>query len=347
MFKGEFKIKTPEDIKSKYNEFRYNFLPIKNDEYNLNWVIMFEIPTDAFKDKMISVSIVIGLGGLLTVLILIVFSRLIINGALKPIDQIVIAMNKAADGDLSVRTDVKSSNEIEVISVRLNEMLDHMETDRDDLVNQKNEILVLLDEVEELVQENNRVYYETIKTLAKTIDAKDTYTGGHCDRVTEVSTKIGIRLGLSSDDIRVLSYSGMLHDIGKIGISEAIITKEGKLTEEEFDEIKKHPEIGFGILKNINFLKRSSEVVYRHHEKLDGSGYPNNLKGDEIDILSRIIAVADSFDAMSSDRSYRKALSREICISELKRCSGSQFDGKIVSVLIDLLDDDEIIAFKD
>ncbi len=328
-----------------YNEYKYNFIPVSDEKYSLNWILMFEIPSDVFKSKVRDLSALIALGGLITVLILIVFSRLIINGALKPIDEIVDAMNSAAMGDLSVRTNIKSSNEIEVISLRLNEMLKHMEADRDDLVNQKNEILDLLNEVEELVQENNRVYYETIKSLAKTIDAKDAYTGGHCERVTEVSTKIGMELGLPEDDIRVLSYSGMLHDIGKIGVAESIISKDGRLTDAEFDEVKKHPQIGFDILKNINFLKKSSGVVLRHHERLDGTGYPNALKGHEIDLLSRIVSVADAFDAMSSDRAYRKALSKEECLSELRRASGSQFDEVVVETLISLLDNETIIAF--
>lgn len=333
-------------FKDKYNGINFSFVPLNIKEYEINWIIMFEIPNEVFINKIILIALSISGGGLLTIVIIILFSRFTINKSLRPIDEIVDAMNKATSGDFTVRTNVKSSNEIETIGVRLNEMLEHMEKDRDNLLKQRNEISELLKEVEGLMQENDMIYYETIASLAKTIDAKDSYTGGHCERVTEYSIKVGRKLGLSGDQLRVLSYGSMLHDIGKIGVPESIITKEGFLTAEEYEHIKSHSNVGFNILKDIHFLKDARNVVLNHHERYDGTGYPNGLSGDNIDLMSKIVAISDSFDAMSSDRSYRKALPKEVCVSEIERCRGTQFDPEITDVFLSLINNGDINPYN-
>jgi len=177
-------------------------------------------------------------------------------------------------------------------------------------------------------------YLQTVMSLANSIEAKDPYTRGHCQRVMEISCELARAVGLSEDDIDDLRYAAILHDIGKIGISAAILNKQGKLTNEEFDEIKKHPAIAYNILKDIDFLKNGLDGILQHHERYDGKGYPNGLKEDEICIFGRILCVADAFDAMTSDRPYRKGMSMEVALKELERCKGSQFDPKIVDVLI-------------
>ena len=180
-------------------------------------------------------------------------------------------------------------------------------------------------------------YLQTVMSLANSIEAKDPYTRGHCQRVMEISCELARAMGLSEEDVEDLRYAAILHDIGKIGISASILNKQEKLTEEEFNEIKKHPSIAYNILKDIDFLKNGLYGVLQHHERYDGKGYPNGLKKDEISIFGRILCVADAFDAMTSDRPYRKGMSMEDAIKELERCKGTQFDPEIVDVLISMV----------
>jgi len=212
-----------------------------------------------------------------------------------------------------------------------------------------NEYIRELDETKvELAKKNNELtkyyneiqygYLQTVMSLANSIEAKDPYTRGHCQRVMEISCELARALGLSEDDIEDLRYAAILHDIGKIGISANILNKQGKLTDEEFDEIKKHPTIAYNILKDIEFLKNGLSGILQHHERYDGRGYPNGLKNDQICTFGRILSVADAFDAMTSDRPYRKGMPMENAIEELKRCKGTQFDPEIVDVLVLMAD---------
>jgi len=316
------------------NDSTFVYLPIYIEEYNAQWGVIVDVSNNALKESSLAVAKTILLGGLLTLSILMLIIKISVHIALKPIDSIMSVMKDIEDGNLESRTKIASCNEMEVIGNQLNNLLDHMIEDRSSIVKQKNEIQELLIEVENLMQENDRIYYETIKSLAKTIDAKDQYTGGHCERVTEFSMFIGQEMNLPQDELASLTYGAMLHDIGKIGIPESIITKQGQLTDEEYETIKTHPEKGFEILKEIHFLKDASLGVLQHHERYDGSGYPLGLASEAIDQKARIIAIADAFDAMTTDRSYRKALSTERAIEELIKNKGLQFDAKMVDIFI-------------
>jgi len=174
----------------------------------------------------------------------------------------------------------------------------------------------------------------TLDSMAKILDARDPHTSRHSTRVTELSMRIGKALGLSDEDLDVLKVSASLHDIGKVGVPDKILLKKGKLTVEEMDIIKKHPDIGFDILSSIIPMKKDAEIIRHHHERYDGKGYPMGLKGEDIPFLSRIITLADAFDAMTSDRPYRKALPYSVALQEIKRCRGTQFDPGIVDVFI-------------
>jgi len=190
----------------------------------------------------------------------------------------------------------------------------------------------------ELYTKMRKVYLDTIRALAAAIDAKDPYTKGHSERVSETSIALAQELNLSDRDIENIEYTALLHDIGKIGIADNILGKNSILTNEEFDKIKEHPIMGAKIIEPVDFLKNSYEAIYHHHEKYNGKGYPDGLKEKDIPLLSRIIAVADAYDAMGSDRPYRKKLNRDKILKELKDQSGKQFDPKVVKALISVLD---------
>jgi putative nucleotidyltransferase with HDIG domain len=174
------------------------------------------------------------------------------------------------------------------------------------------------------------VYLETIRALAAAIDAKDSYTHGHSRRVTDLSVAIARFMHLSRDEVDSIRHAALLHDVGKIGISEQILLKPGRLTDDEFETIKSHPHIGAAILNSIEFLRKVCMIIEHHHERYDGRGYPSGLKAEEIPLGARIIMVADSFDAITSSRPYRKPLSFDEATAEIVRCGGSQFDPVVV-----------------
>ncbi|HNY12778.1 MAG TPA: GAF domain-containing protein [Candidatus Wallbacteria bacterium] len=173
-------------------------------------------------------------------------------------------------------------------------------------------------------------YTSTITALSAAIDAKDHYTHGHSKNVMEYSVAIAQQLKLTKDEIETIRFAGLLHDIGKIGISEVILQKKSSLTDDEFGVISNHPKLGMEIMNKVDFLKKISPLTYHHHEKYDGTGYPDHLKGDDIPLGARILNLADSFDVMTTSRTYKTAMSFENAIVEVERCSGTQFDPKVV-----------------
>ena len=190
-----------------------------------------------------------------------------------------------------------------------------------------------------LFKDLKELFIGSLKALTSSIDAKDTYTHGHSERVAYISRWIAERLSrqepLDEEQIHKVYLAGLLHDIGKIGIEEAVLRKNGKLTEQEFDRIKKHPSIGAGILREIRQMREIVPGVLCHHERVDGKGYPNGLVGDEIPLTGKIVGLADSFDAMTSKRTYRDALTVEQALTEIERGLGTQFDEKIGRIFLD------------
>lgn len=209
---------------------------------------------------------------------------------------------------------------------------------------QMNEIKKINAELKNTNEMLEKAYLESIQTLRYTVEAKDTYTRGHSDRVSEYSVLIGKHVGLSDNDLKNLQIGGLFHDVGKIGVPDAILQKESKLTDDEYSEIKNHPSIGAHILSTATIFKDMIPIVKHHHEKYDGTGYPGKLAGENIPYLARIAAIADSFDAMTSRRTYRDSLSIETVISEFRRCKGTQFDPELTDVFLDILENhfDEI-----
>ncbi len=189
-------------------------------------------------------------------------------------------------------------------------------------------------------EELRTAYVQTIGTLAEAVDAKDPYTRGHSERVGVYASKIAREMSFTKDLIERVYIAGLLHDVGKIGIRDAVIQKPDKLNKEEYDEIKKHPEIGARILEPVSFLSDVVPCVRHHHEWYNGGdrGYPMRLKGDQIPLPSRVILVADTVEAMTSDRPYRKAMPLENVVQQLNEYSGSQFDPKCVTAFLDILE---------
>lgn len=204
-------------------------------------------------------------------------------------------------------------------------------------ISQMNEIKKINEKLSETNEKLEEAYMSTIQTLRYTVEAKDTYTIGHSDRVSKYSVLIGKYLNLSDSELHDLELGGLFHDIGKIGIPDAILRKEERLTDDEYSEIKNHPTIGSHILSSATIFKNIIPMVKHHHEKYDGTGYPGKLKGEEIPYFARITTIADAFDAMTSKRSYRSSLSIDIVISEFEKGKGTQFDPKLTDVFLDIL----------
>jgi len=200
------------------------------------------------------------------------------------------------------------------------------------LVNIKNE------ELNKTYEQLRIRYLDTIEALRQVVDAKDEYTCGHSDRVSYYCVKIGEAFGLSGKELETLRVAGLFHDVGKMGITDDILFKTERLSKEEYDEIKKHPTKGARILSVISMFKDIVPIVRWHHERIDGTGYPDGLKGDQIPFLARIVSVADAFDAMMSDRHYRSKLDLDSAIKQLKEGAGTQFDPLVVEIFVDMLE---------
>ena len=187
-----------------------------------------------------------------------------------------------------------------------------------------------------LVKNLKDLLFSTVAAICEALEFKDSYTIGHSRRVTLYSLMLGKNLGLSSIELQKLHLAGLLHDIGKIAIPEHILNKPGKLTEEEFNLIKQHPGRGADIIRNLKQLGEVINWVESHHERFDGRGYPNNLEGDNIPFGAAILAVADTYDAMTSDRAYRKGLPHPVAIEEITKCTGSQFNPDMAKSFLDI-----------
>jgi putative nucleotidyltransferase with HDIG domain len=175
-----------------------------------------------------------------------------------------------------------------------------------------------------------------LKVLTGAIEARDPYTRGHSSRVTALAEVVARRLGWSEEKLASLRIGGPLHDIGKLGVSDEVLRKEGRLDDGELAQIREHPKIGARMLLRMAALREAIPYVLYHHERWDGHGYPSGKAGEEIPIEARVLAVADAFDAMTSDRPYRRALSRTEALAEVERCAGTQFDPEIARVFLEL-----------
>ena len=201
--------------------------------------------------------------------------------------------------------------------------------------------------VHEKTKEYESLFVHVVESLAYAIDAKDNYTNGHSERVAQYSREIAKRYGYDEKRQEKIFMMGLLHDVGKIGVPDWVINKPGRLTDEEFGMIKKHPSIGDKILSNIKEMPELASGAKCHHERFDGRGYPEGLAGDDIPEEARIIAVADAYDAMTSKRSYRNVLSQEIVRGEIEKGKGGQFDPKFADIMLGMIDEDKEYKMRD
>lgn len=208
----------------------------------------------------------------------------------------------------------------------------------DEIENYHNRLEELIEErtnkLRQAYQYLKRSYKDSVKVLVEAIDAKDPYTRGHSDRVKRMSLRIAKKMGFSEEELETIEYGALLHDIGKIGIKDEILQKQGSLSVEEYQIIQDHPLIGVKIVEGVDFFKDKIPMIRNHHEHYDGSGYPDGLKGEAIPLGARIIMVPDAFDAMTSLRPHRGIMALEDVIFELERCKGKQFDPEVVEIFL-------------
>lgn len=211
---------------------------------------------------------------------------------------------------------------------------------RDEIIRQNKELKNQRDQIEHHMRQGRDFGWGMVRALAQAIEIRDSYTSGHCYRVSGLATRIGERMGLDEWTVIYLKWAALVHDIGKIGIPEALLNKQDKLTTYEYDIMKQHPMLGALIMKDIPYGDRVLDGVLHHHERLDGKGYPYGIKGDEIGLQARIIAVCDVWDALTSDRAYRDALPKNVALKIMEEGRRTQFDPMILDYFFSIINED-------
>ena len=246
----------------------------------------------------------------------------------QPVQQLAAGAHRIASGDFSQRIDVRSHTELGDLGQSFNLMTDQVER--------------YINDLHASVVKNRELFLGTVKSLAAAIDGKDPYTRGHSERVSRFSIAIAQRLGLPDDEIEKIRISAVLHDVGKISIDDSILKKPAALTDEEYEIMKKHPQKGYKIMSQIPGIDEFLPGMYMHHEMINGEGYPQGLKGDDIPLMARIVSVADTFDAMTTDRPYQKALKFEDAIERIKSFVGTRYDAQVVAAFVAACDEGQI-----
>ncbi len=295
--------------------------PIQSQMLSEKWYVIFKVmkSSTGFVDSGLIQKMTFIWVGFGLIMMLIIIASIVYE--LSPINDIILVLKQADRGNFKQRINIHSRSDLSSIADATN---------------------ALLDKVELSYIEKERQFMNTITTLASAIDAKDHYTGGHSDRVALYSKAIAEAYGLSDEEIADIYVGATLHDIGKISIPDHIIRKTEQLTNEEYEHIQQHPKSGYLMVQDLDFLGSARHIILHHHEKYNGKGYPEGLKADSINIGSRIVAVADSFDAITSFRTYRKTLTQEEAVEEIVRNSGTQFDPMAVDAFLKCIENETI-----
>jgi HD-GYP domain-containing protein (c-di-GMP phosphodiesterase class II) len=290
------------------------YRPVPDDS---GWGVIVQVEEDKAyyardelrQDAMLLVAIVTALA--------VVLGSLFAGQISRPIRQLADGARRLAGGDYGTRVAIRSENEVGVLADAFNQMGE--------------EIQKAIQEIQRAAQENKELFMGSIRMLANAIDEKDPYTRGHSERVAYYSACVAKHLGMPPEEVERVHLSGIIHDVGKIGIEDKILRKAAALTDDEYEIMKQHPTKGLHILAAVPLLKEKAGAGLMHHENVDGSGYPDGLKGDEIPRLGRIVCVADAFDAMTTDRPYSKAMTFEAAVARLKFLAGKKFDPECVN----------------
>jgi len=245
-----------------------------------------------------------------------------------PLLKLVSAAQRIASGDLSSRVETTNVTEIGTLGETFNVMSDKLEEH--------------IAKLAKAAQENRELFVGTVKALAAAIDGKDKYTRGHSERVSRISVAIGKRMGMQEEELETLRISALLHDVGKIAIDDSILKKPAALTDDEFKIMKTHPQRGYKIMSQIPAMRDFLPGMYMHHEMVNGMGYPQGLTGDQIPMQGKIVSVADTFDAMTIDRPYQKALPLNDALSRMREFIGTRYDGSVVDALVQACDAGEV-----
>jgi HD-GYP domain-containing protein (c-di-GMP phosphodiesterase class II) len=297
-----------------------------------DWCVIVQVEEDLAYDSAIQMrkhaTIVVGVVTLLAVFLGTVFAGQIS----RPIQRLAEGARRLAGGDYSTRVSVKSGNEVGVLADSFNQMGDEVEK--------------AIEEVRQAAAKNKELFMGSIRMLANAIDEKDPYTRGHSERVAYYSMVTARYLGMSPEDVEKVHLSGIIHDVGKIGIEDKILRKAAALTDDEYEIMKQHPTKGAHILAAVPMLQEMAGAGLQHHENWDGSGYPDGLKGEEIPLLGRIVSVADAFDAMTTDRPYSKAMTFDAAIARLRFLAGKKFDGGCVEAFAKAAEAGELTPAK-
>lgn len=313
-------------VKDEWGYYMSGYAPIKNAAGETVAVLGLDIVGDTIESTFMAVKRTVAGVFLLCVVLSGLFGFFFSLKLMRPINKLIEGTNKIARGDLGFHVIPQRNDELGKLAESFNQMADALrESDRN----------------------LRKSFFDTIRALTVALEAKDPYTRGHSERVMNYGVAIAKEMGFPDDEIEILQYLYVMHDIGKIGVDDNILNKPGSLSEKERQLICEHSEIGAEILKPISFLNdQMTKIVKSHHEYQDGSGYPEGLKGDEIPISVAILTVADSFDAMITDRPYRKALPLKTAVSELKDNSGTQFRQDVVDAFIRVIEKGDVFESK-
>lgn len=246
----------------------------------------------------------------------------------QPVQELAVGAHRIAAGDFSQRIVVRSRTELGDLGDSFNLMTDQLET--------------YIKDLQRSADENRELFLGTVKGLAAAIDGKDPYTRGHSERVSRISVAIAQRLGLPDDECEKIRISALLHDVGKIAIDDNILKKPAALTDDEFEIMKQHPQKGYKIMSQIRAMKEFLPGMYMHHEMVNGLGYPQGLKGDEIPLMAKVVAVADTFDAMTTDRPYQQAMKFEDAVERIKTFVDIRYDSTVVAAFVEACEEGQI-----
>lgn len=249
----------------------------------------------------------------------VILGMLISRRIAKPVKRLVEGTRYISEGNLQYRVDVIGADEIGELGEAFNQMARSLFESRKKLLG---------------------YFYHTVQSFVRILEAKDHYTRGHSERVAEYAEKIALRMNLPKEKVELLRETALLHDIGKIGVLKSVLDKKEKLSEEEWETIRRHPVVGEDILRPVLLTKEMLAVVRGHHERYDSKGYPDKISGENINIFTAIVSVADAYDAMTSPRAYRPAMSKQEAIAELNKNKGAQFNPKVVDVFLEIMEKD-------